>query len=181
MLDKSLESTGSSKRVSLGRQLYLLTARAWISYWRDTVYNTTRLLITGLWYLFLGGVFRGIVRNDFASVQVRDVSKSWAVGVAGSARRVSVLRYGQCAVVTLLCFFVVMRVCMFQSALGIIILLCGFMGVGYLLMNATLITRIRESFYRETSSNTYHGALFPIAYLLVELVWLAVLCLEVGR
>ena len=63
--------------------------------------------------------------------------------------------------------------------MGIIILLCGFMGVGFLLMNAALITRIRESFYRETGSNSYHGALFPIAYLLVELVWLAVLCLEV--
>ena len=57
-------------RVSLLRQLQLLGARAWICYWRDTVYNTTRIVISGLWYLFLGGVFRHIVRNDFASVQV---------------------------------------------------------------------------------------------------------------
>ena len=59
------------------------------------------------------------------------------------------------------------------------ILLCGFMGVGFLLMNTALISGIRETFYRETSSNTYNGALFPLAYLLVEIPWLALFCFEV--
>jgi hypothetical protein len=66
-----------------------------------------------------------------------------------------------------------------QSALGIMILMCGFIGVGFLLMNTAMISRIREPFYRETASNTYAGGLFPIAYFIVELPWLVFLVLEV--
>ena len=62
-----------------------------------------------------------------------------------------------------------------QSALGIMILVCGFLGVAFLVMLNGVMGHIREPFYRETASGTYAGGLFPIAYFLVELPWLVVL------
>ena len=66
-----------------------------------------------------------------------------------------------------------------QSALGIIVLLSGCMASGLWLMNTALITHIRETFYRETASNTYSGGLFPLAYFIAEMPYLAFLSLEV--
>jgi hypothetical protein len=51
--------------------------------------------------------------------------------------------------------------------------------VGFLIMNTSLITRYRETFYRETASGTYKGALFPIAHFLIEIPWLVGLSLLV--
>ena len=62
---------------------------------------------------------------------------------------------------------------------GVIVLTCGFLAVGYLLMNCSLVTRYRESFYRETASGTYKGALFPVAHFLIEIPWLVGLSLLV--
>ncbi len=61
-----------------------------------------------------------------------------------------------------------------QSELGVIILLSSFMAAGFVLMNSALVTSYLEPFYRETASNTYNGALFPLAHLLVELPWITV-------
>jgi hypothetical protein len=68
-------SAASLARPGAGRQLQLLIQRAFVSYWRDTRYNLTRLTITVFWYLFLGGIFRGLQRNDYGSLQVwcRDI------------------------------------------------------------------------------------------------------------
>ncbi len=51
--------------------------------------------------------------------------------------------------------------------------------VGFLIMNTSLVTRYRESFYRETASGTYMGFLFPVAHFLIEIPWLIGLSLEV--
>lgn len=69
------------------------------------------------------------------------------------------------------------RVCL--GCAGVIVLTCGFLAVGYLLMNCSLVTRYRESFYRETASGTYKGALFPVAHFLIEIPWLIGLSLLV--
>ncbi len=53
-----------------------------------------------------------------------------------------------------------------------IVLTCGFLAVGFLLMNSSLVSRYRESFYRETASGTYKGFLFPVAHFLIEIPWL---------
>jgi hypothetical protein len=75
-------------------------------------------------------------------------------------------------------FYVRVIPCLWRA--GVIILCCAFLGVGFLLMNTSLITRYRESFYRETASGTYKGALFPIAHFLIEIPWIIGLSLLVS-
>jgi hypothetical protein len=38
-------------------------------------------------------------------------------------------------------------------------------------MSTNLVTRYRESFYRETAAGMYKGALFPIAHFIIEVPW----------
>jgi hypothetical protein len=67
----SLSDFASLAHPNAAAQLKALLKRTWLSYWRDTNYNTTRIISTAFFYTFLGAVFRDISRTDYASVQVQ--------------------------------------------------------------------------------------------------------------
>lgn len=48
-----------------------------------------------------------------------------------------------------------------------------------ILTMSALIFRNRAAFYRETASNTYKAALYPLANVLIEIPWVAVMTLAV--
>lgn len=56
-----------------------------------------------------------------------------------------------------------------QSTLGVICLIAGFPCAMSILTTSAIVLRGRGAFYRETASNTYSAALFPLAHFLVEI------------
>ena len=66
-----------------------------------------------------------------------------------------------------------------QSTLGVIAFMACFPGALLVLTQASVVLAKRAPFYRETGSNTYKSALFPLAQFISEIPWVVALTLAV--
>jgi hypothetical protein len=66
-----------------------------------------------------------------------------------------------------------------QSTLGVICLMQGFPTAMSILTSSSVMLNVRAPFYRETASNTYKSALFPLTSFIPEILWVAVMLLSV--
>jgi ABC-2 type transporter len=154
-------SDSSLFRANIAKQFVVLTHRAFRTQWRDVKYNMARFITFGLQSIFFGVVFRDIHRTDFASVQVR-----MGFGIFD-------FRVGLSAMIVCDGWWP-------QSTLGVICLMQGFPTAMSILTSSSVMLNVRAPFYRETASNTYKSALFPLASFIPEIFWLAVMMLAVG-